>query len=184
MDRFDRLMKNKKYPVQFIWAGKPYPLDYPAISDFNYLVNLSKQYPNMAVCIGYELSLSKQLKQVSDVWLNNPRVPREASGTSGMTAAMSGSLNVSTHDGWICEFIRDGVNGYVVPPVDYDQMSTQEQDDYDMKQLFELLENKILPTYYDHPKQWMNMVQQGMRDVRTAFDSNRMAREYYQILYK
>lgn len=183
-DRFDRLMKNKKYPVQFIWAGKPYPLDYPAISDFNYLVNLSKQYPNMAVCIGYELALSKQLKQVSDVWLNNPRVPREASGTSGMTAAMCGSLNVSTHDGWICEFIRDGVNGYIVPPVDYEQMSTPEQDEYDMNQLFDLLENKILPMYYDQPKQWMEMVQAGMQDVRTAFDSNRMAREYYEILYK
>jgi starch phosphorylase len=184
MDRFDRLMKNNKYPVQFIWAGKPYPLDYPAISDFNYLVNLSKQYPNMAVCIGYELALSKQLKQVSDVWLNNPRVPREASGTSGMTAAMSGSVNVSTHDGWICEFIQDGVNGYIVPPVDYEQMSTPEQDEYDMNQLFDLLENKILPMYYDQPKQWMEMVQAGMQDVRTAFDSNRMAREYYEILYK
>ncbi len=182
--RFDRLMKNTKYPVQFIWAGKPYPLDYPAISDFNYLVNLSKQYPNMSVCIGYELALSKQLKQVADVWLNNPRVPREASGTSGMTAAMSGAVNFSTNDGWICEFIRNGVNGFIVPSADYEKMSTQEQDDYDMNHLFDILENKILPMYYEHPDQWQAMVHNGMKDVRTVFDSNRMAQEYYEILYK
>jgi starch phosphorylase len=68
-------------------------VDYPAISDFNYLVNLSKAYKNVAVCIGYELTLSKRLKQAADLWLNNPRVPREASGTSGMTAAMNGAVN-------------------------------------------------------------------------------------------
>jgi starch phosphorylase len=183
-DRFDALMQNQKYPVQFIWAGKPYPLDYPAISEFNNLVNISKRYHNMAVCVGYELALSKQLKQVADVWLNNPRVPREASGTSGMTAAMSGAVNVSTNDGWICEFIRDGINGFVVPTADYASMSVQEQDDYDMNHLFDMLENKILPMYYEQPDQWQSVVQQGMMDVRVQFDSNRMAREYYEILYK
>jgi starch phosphorylase len=182
--RFTALVKNAKYPVQFVWAGKPYPLDYPAISDFNFLVNLSKEYNNVAVCIGYELTLSKQLKQVSDVWLNNPRVPREASGTSGMTAAMNGSVNFSTNDGWIREFIKHGENGFAVPMVDYDNMSTQEQDQYDMDKLFEILENEILPMYYDHPEKWREIVQNGMKDVRVQFDSNRMAREYYEILYK
>jgi starch phosphorylase len=184
IDRFNALMSNSKYPVQFIWAGKPYPLDYPAISDFNYLVNLSKNYKNVAVCIGYELSLSKSLKQVSDVWLNNPRVPREASGTSGMTAAMNGSVNFSTNDGWIREFIKHGTNGFVVPIADYEKMSVQEQDDYDMDKLFDILENQILPMYYDNPKKWREIVQNGMRDVRWQFDSNRMAKEYYEILYK
>jgi len=182
--RFTALVNNSKYPVQFVWAGKPYPLDYPAISDFNFLVNLSKEYNNVAVCIGYELTLSKQLKQVSDVWLNNPRVPREASGTSGMTAAMNGSVNFSTNDGWIREFIKHGENGFAVPMVDYDNMSTQEQDQYDMDKLFEILENEILPMYYDHPEKWREIVQNGMKDVRVQFDSNRMAREYYEILYK
>ncbi len=183
-ERFTKLVTNTQYPVQFIWAGKPYPLDYPAISDFNFLVNLSKEYKNVAVCIGYELALSKQLKQVSDVWLNNPRVPREASGTSGMTAAMNGSLNFSTNDGWIREFIKDGENGFVVPIVDYDNMTTQDQDEYDMEQLFDILENKILPAYYDQPDHWRTLVQNGMKDVQVQFDSNRMAREYYEILYK
>ncbi|HOB25417.1 MAG TPA: alpha-glucan family phosphorylase, partial [Kaistella sp.] len=93
--RFERLLNNPKYPVQIIWAGKPYPMDYSAISTFNTLVEESKYYKNMAVLTGYELALSKSLKQGSDLWLNNPRVPREASGTSGMTAAMNGSVNLS-----------------------------------------------------------------------------------------
>ncbi|HMG83861.1 MAG TPA: alpha-glucan family phosphorylase [Ferruginibacter sp.] len=181
--RFESLLSNKKYPVQIIWAGKPYPLDYPAISDFNYLVHLSKQYDNVAVCIGYELALSKRLKQASDIWLNNPRVPREASGTSGMTAAMNGSVNFSTNDGWICEFINQGVNGWVVPPIDYSKVNIQEQDEYDLNQLYEILEKQILPTYYENKEGWRNIVKTGMSDVRYHFDSNRMADEYYKILY-
>lgn len=182
--RFQALLSNTKYPVQIVWAGKPYPLDNPAISDFNHLVNLSKQYKNVAVCIGYELTLSKNLKQVADIWLNNPRVPREASGTSGMTAAMNGAVNFSTNDGWICEFIKHGVNGFVVPPLDYEKMQVQEQDEYDLNQLYEILENEILPAYYDDKNKWRQIVKNGMDDVRYQFDSNRMADEYYKILYK
>ncbi len=181
--RFEALLSNQKYPVQIIWAGKPYPVDYPAISDFNNLVHLSKNYKNVAVCTGYELTLSKRLKQAADVWLNNPRVPREASGTSGMTAAMNGAVNFSTFDGWICEFANHGNNSFIVPPVDYTAMHVQEQDQYDLDQLYEILENQILPLYYDDPALWRQIVQNGMRDVRFQFDSNRMADEYYKLLY-
>ena len=183
-ERFEALLKNSKYPVQIIWAGKPYPVDYPAISDFNSLVHLSKKYDNVAVCVGYELGLSKRLKQASDLWLNNPRVPREASGTSGMTAAMNGSVNCSTHDGWICEFINHGNNGFVVPPVDYENISVHEQDEYDLTKLYEILENQVLPLYYENHDVWRQIIKNGMRDVRWQFDSNRMAKEYYDILYK
>ena len=184
LEKFNRLVNNKEFPVQFVWAGKPYPLDYPAISEFNYLVNLSKGYNNVAVCIGYELTLSKTLKQVSDVWLNNPRVPREASGTSGMTAAMNGSVNLSTNDGWIREFIHHGKNGFVVPLVEYEKMSVEEQDQYDLDNLYDILEKEILPMYYNDPVNWRRVVKNGMNDVRTQFDSNRMAKEYYNTLYK
>ncbi len=184
LERFTALVNNKKYPVQVIWAGKPYPVDYPAISDFNNLVHLSKNYSNVAVCTGYELGLSKRLKQSSDLWLNNPRVPREASGTSGMTAAMNGSVNCSTNDGWICEFINHGNNGFVVPPIDYENVSVHEQDEYDLNKLYEILENQVLPMYYDNQDVWRQIVKNGMRDVRFQFDSNRMAEEYYTILYK
>lgn len=183
-DRFRRLMHNTKYPIQFIWAGKPYPLDYPAIGEFNNLVHLSKEYKNMAVLIGYELALSKRLKQAADVWLNNPRVPREASGTSGMTAAMNGAVNFSTDDGWIPEFINHGNNGFVVPKANYAHMSVHEQDEYDIDQLYQILEKQILPLYYENKDTWRQITKNGMRDVRFQFDSNRMAHEYYELLYK
>lgn len=183
-ERFRKLMHSTKYPVQMIWAGKPYPVDHPAISEFNQLVHLSKEYKNMAVLIGYELGLSKRLKQASDAWLNNPRVPREASGTSGMTAAMNGAVNVSTDDGWIPEFINHGHNGFVVPQADYANMATQEQDEYDLNKLYEILEKEILPLYYEDYNTWRIVMKNGMKDVRFQFDSNRMAAEYYNLLYK
>jgi starch phosphorylase len=183
-DRFEKLMKDTKYPVQVIWAGKPYPVDHPAISEFNQLVYLSKKYKNVAVLIGYELSLSKRLKQAADCWLNNPRVPREASGTSGMTAAMNGAVNFSTDDGWIPEFINHGHNGFVVPNPGYAEMNTQEQDEYDLDTVYDILNKEILPLYYDSYYTWRQVMKNGMRDVRFQFDSNRMAHEYYELLYK
>jgi starch phosphorylase len=181
--RFEALMSNTDRPVQIIWAGKPYPSDYGALSDFNHLVHLSKHFKNMAVCIGYELALSKRLKQASDIWLNNPRVPREASGTSGMSAAMNGSVNFSTFDGWICEFARHGENSFIVPTADYHEMNIQQQDQYDTDHLYDILENQILPLYYGEKENWRKVVQTGMRDVQVEFDSNRMAAEYYELMY-
>jgi starch phosphorylase len=182
--RFLKLMSSTKYPVQIIWGGKPYPVDHPAISEFNQLVHLSKHFKNVAVVIGYELTLSKRMKQAADCWLNNPRVPREASGTSGMTAAMNGAVNLSTDDGWIPEFINHGHNGFVVPKADYANMATHEQDQYDLDYLYEILEKEILPLYYDNHDTWRQVTKNGMNDVRYRFDSNRMADEYYEKLYK
>jgi len=184
IERFNRLTSNTRYPVQIIWGGKPYPMDYPAINDFNHLVHLSRGYKNVAVVVGYELALSKRMKQAADCWLNNPRVPREASGTSGMTAAMNGAVNFSTDDGWIPEFVNHGNNGFVVPKADYANMHVQQQDEYDLNKLYDILENEILPLYYDNYETWRQVVKNGMRDVRFQFESNRMANEYYELLYK
>jgi starch phosphorylase len=181
--RFNDLLNNPKYPVQIIWAGKPYPMDYPAINDFNFLVQLSKEHPQVAVMTGYELGLSKRLKQAADVWLNTPRVPREASGTSGMTAAMNGAVNFSTDDGWIPEFIKHGNNGFVISKADYANMTVPEQDEYDLNQLYDILQNQILPLYYEQKEAWRQVLKNGMRDVRVQFDSGRMATEYYEKLY-
>jgi starch phosphorylase len=183
-EQFEKLVHSTKYPVQIVWAGKPYPVDHPAISEFNQLVHLSKRYKNVAVMTGYELGLSKRLKQAADVWLNNPRVPREASGTSGMTAAMNGAVNFSTNDGWIPEFINHGHNGFVVPMADYENMPVYEQDQYDLTKLYEILLEEILPLYYENYSTWRQVVKNGMQDVRFQFDSNRMAHEYYDLLYK
>lgn len=184
LERFEKILNHPKFPVQVIWAGKPYPVDYPAITQFNNLVHLAKNYKNVAVLVGYELALSKRLKQAADLWLNNPRVPREASGTSGMTAAMNGAVNFSTDDGWIPEFIDQGNNGFVVPKVDYDNMSVHDQDSYDLEKVYEMLEKQIIPMYYENPETWRQVTKNGMRDVRIQFDSNRMANEYYELMYQ
>ena len=177
-ERFDRLMNNSKYPIQVIWAGKPYPKDMGAIETFNGLVYLSNLYDNMAVLTGYELALSKLMKDGSDGWLNNPVVTREASGTSGMTAAMNASLNISTYDGWICEFSEHGHNSFLVPVASGDDVNRQ-----DMENLYDLIENEVLPTYYDQPEKWQEMVLESMNDVHASFGSDRMAAEYYEKLY-
>lgn len=182
LDEFEALLNNKSRPIQVIWAGKPYPMDYDAIGTFNKLVHLTKKYPNATVVTGYELGLSKALKQGSDVWLNNPRIPREASGTSGMTAAMNASVNLSTWDGWIPEFAKHGHNCFVVPKADF-EWPEGVQDEFDRSNLMDVLQNEILTAYYDKPKQWLDIVKNNMREVLPFFDSDRMADEYYKKLY-
>ena len=181
-DRFKRLVSNQKYPIQIIWAGKPYPFDYNAIDVFNHLVHQSKSQPNIAVLVGYEIDLSKKLKCGSDVWLNTPRITREASGTSGMTAAMNGSVNVSTNDGWIPEFQEDGKNCFVLPALDH-HLPTWDQDNIDANNLYDILETKVAPTYYDNPEKWQKIVYQGMDDVIPEFTTQRMADDYYKKLF-
>ena len=183
LKRFKKLISNKKYPVQIIWAGKPYPYDFYAIDIFNHLVHTSKQEPNLAVLVGYEMDLSRKLKEGSDVWLNTPRITREASGTSGMTAAMNGSVNVSVNDGWIPEFQKNGENCFVLPELDH-KMPIWEQDQQDANNLFELLEKKVIPTYYDNPDKWQDIVFKGIDDVIPEFSSHRMADQYYKELFK
>ncbi len=181
-DRFVKLMTTSKKPVQIIWAGKPYPTDYGAIEIFNELVDMSHRFKGMAVLIGYELSLSKILKQGSDVWLNTPRITREASGTSGMSANMNGSIHFSIDDGWNPEFAKDGKNAFTIPPLDY-KLSSAEQDAIDNKNMMDILENIIIPTYYDKPKEWVTIMKSAMNDVEVAFDSGRMAIEYYERMF-
>lgn len=181
--RFERLMNNEKYPIQMIWAGKPYPLDHGAVSMFNHLVHITKPIKNATVLTGYELRLSEMLKKGCDVWLNNPRIPKEASGTSGMTASMNGAINFSTYDGWIIEFAKHGKNSFVIPPVDQ-SLSLEDQDKHDMQNLFDILENEILPMYYENKDKWIEMSWKSWEDVNKDFVSRRMADEYYQKLYK
>lgn len=183
-ERFKEVFCNLKMPIQIIWAGKPYPKDNGAIEMFNELVRFSANYPNVAIMTGYEMRLSKLLKQGSDVWLNNPRIPMEASGTSGMTAAMNASVNLSTWDGWIPEFVENGKNGFVVPPVDYQNLPEKDQDDQDLINLLNIIEKDIAPLYYNNPKSWYKLAIRAMKEVVPEFESGRMAAEYYDKLYK
>ncbi|HTF27905.1 MAG TPA: hypothetical protein VK625_03625, partial [Flavitalea sp.] len=90
----------------------------------------------------------------------------------------------STDDGWIPEFVHHGNNGFVVPKADYASMSVQEQDQYDLDKVYDILEKEILPLYYDNYETWRQIAKNGMRDVRLQFESGRMAAEYYDLLYK
>jgi len=179
---FKELVENNDRPVQIIWAGKPYPFDYGAIETFNHLVRLTRDYSNCAVLVGYELELSRILKLGADIWLNNPVVTREASGTSGMTAAMNAAVNLSTFDGWICEFAKDGHNSLIVPPAD-PALSPDQRDRHDLESLHSLLRTKALPLYYDQPDAWWQLVKNSMDDVLPFFGSDRMAAEYYDTMY-
>lgn len=182
MKAFRALLNNDDRPIQIIWGGKPYPFDYGAIETFNHLVRLTRDFPNASVVVGYELELSRLLKYGADVWLNNPVVTREASGTSGMTAAMNAAINLSTYDGWVCEFAKDDHNSFIVPPAD-PGLSDHDRDEHDRLGILDILQNKALPMYYDHPEEWNKLVMNSMGEVVPFFDSDRMADEYYQQVY-
>lgn len=182
-DRFLEFINNPDYPVQMIWAGKPYPMDQEAIGIFDDLITFSKEKNNLAVLVGYEIHLSYLLKRGADVWLNTPRRPHEASGTSGMTAAMNGAVNVSVSDGWIPEFAKHGENAFITPVADHTSLSIPEIDEFDYNNMMRMLEEEVVPLYYDDPAAWLQVMKNSMRDIYPYFDSDRMADEYYQKLY-
>lgn len=181
IERFKNLVSNVEFPVQVIWAGKPYPEDQGAIDIFNDIMWKIKELPNCAILLGYEMNLSRLLKCGSDLWLNTPKMYREASGTSGMTAAMNGSINLSIPDGWIPEFAKPGKNCFIIERSDAAEQD--ERDRIESENLMTLLENEIVPCYYTKPKTWSKLVKQSMTDIAPQFDSNRMAREYYEEMY-
>jgi starch phosphorylase len=181
-DRFLKLAKNPDQPIQIIWAGKPYPEDYAAINIFNEIYWKTKDLPNCTVLTGYEIWLSGHLKKGSDLWLNNPRLYHEASGTSGMTAAMNASINLSIPDGWVPEFAKDGKNCFVIKTAD-ETLSQEQRDKQEADNLYDLLEKEIIPMYYKSPEKWSKIVKASMTDVLPYFDSGRMADEYYEKMY-
>jgi len=182
-NRFLKIAQNPKYPIQVIWAGKPYPEDFGAINIFNEIYWKTKDLPNCTVVTGYELWLSGHLKKGSDIWLNNPRLYHEASGTSGMTAAMNASVNLSIPDGWVPEFAKHGKNSFVIQTAN-DLLTESSKDKIEAQHLLDVLEHEIIPMYYDKPKEWNNVVKTSMKDVVPFFDAGRMADEYYEKLYK
>jgi starch phosphorylase len=132
--------------------------------------------------VGYELELSRHLKNGSDIWLNNPVVTREASGTSGMSAAMNASVNLSTYDGWICEFSVDGENSFIIPQAD-PHLSPEDRDRHDLLGFYKAMNEKVLPLYYERPQEWYQLALRAMNDVVPFFDADRMADEYYKNIY-
>lgn len=181
MDKFRQLARDNERPIQFIWAGKPYPEDEENIALFNRIMADTQELPNCAVLLGYDLKLSTLLKKGSDVWLNTPRLYHEASGTSGMTAAMNGSLNLSMPDGWVPEFAADGVNCFLIRPAAPDLPEAQ-ADEFEAQRVLEAID-KLSGLYYGSYQQWFGILCQAAQDVIPAFESGRMAGDHYRLLY-
>lgn len=181
-EAFAHLIGQSAYPIQVIWAGKPYPGDEGGTTLFNSLIDLSRSFHNCAVLTGYDLQLSAALKRGADVWLNTPRLYHEASGTSGMTAAMNGAINLTIPDGWVPEFARDLINCFCIPTAP-DELAETEKDQKERKALIEILLQLVLPTYYDRPADWFKMAIAAFENICPAFESDRLAKQYYQDLY-
>lgn len=181
-ERFLNLVGRKESAIQVIWAGKPYPEDTEGTSIFNDIIAKTSSLRRCAVLTGYELKLSAILKKGADIWLNTPKPPQEASGTSGMTAAMNGAVNFSVADGWFPEFAVHGKNSFVIPAGDIGR-SEQERNSEDSHLLMNILEKEIIPAFYQDKIKWTSILKASMKDVIPAFDSERMAKEYYEKMY-
>lgn len=169
--------------IQIIFSGKAHPLDDTGKKIVSNLVSMMKRYPKAVVFLeNYDMNIGAKLTRGSDVWLNNPRRPLEASGTSGMKAAMNGVLNVSILDGWWPEACIDGVNGWQIgggfESTDYEVL-----DAHDSQALYDVLLNKVVPTYYDNRSKWVEMMGQSIATTREPFASKRMLEEYYNRMY-
>lgn len=182
-DRITKLLDENK--IQIIFAGKFHPDDVMGKEMFNKLLNRSHSMKNVVVLPGYELELSGKLKRGSDIWLNTPLRPFEASGTSGMSANANGALHLSTYDGWTVEGTFDGINGYTIeyPELD-DEMPWEERHWKDHECMMNKIENEIIPTYYENKAEWARLMQQAIRTSEAYFNSDRMVIEYYNRLYK
>ena len=176
-ERFEFLIKN--YGIQLVFAGKAHRNDTDGKKYLSNVYNLSKQYPNNVVFLeGYDIALAQKLVSGADIWLNNPRVPLEACGTSGMKAAMNGTLNLSTLDGWWREAAIHGVNGWNIGDGNSNSMFHDEED---AKLLMHLLKYEVLPTYQDKQK-WANMMYASIV-TSNQYSTARMVEEYFVNLY-
>lgn len=144
------LLKSGK--VQIVFSGKAHPLDDTGKEIVAKLVRMMKKYPNSVVFLeNYDMNIGRMLTRGSDIWLNNPRRPLEASGTSGMKAAMNGVLNCSILDGWWPEACIDGVNGWQFgDAVGLDDLTPEELDKHDTQALYDTLINRVMTTYYEN----------------------------------
>lgn len=181
-DRLNKLLESNK--VQIIFAGKFHPDDVMGREMFNKILHRSHTLKNVVVLPGYELELSSKLKKGSDIWLNTPLRPFEASGTSGMSANMNGTLHLSIYDGWTVEGTFDGINGYTIEYEGLDdEMPWEERHWKDHECVMDKIENVIIPTYYDDKEEWARLMRQAIRTSAAYFNSDRMVIEYYNRLY-
>jgi starch phosphorylase len=188
-DRALGLLNTPGRPAQFIISGKAHPHDSEAkrLVQFLFRVRRDPRVVRRATFLAdYNIAVARQLVQGVDVWLNLPRRPLEASGTSGMKAAMNGALNCSILDGW-WEEAYNGKNGWAVGNTD-ESADTREQDDRDAESLYTLLEQQVIPIYYDRdangvPTRWVAMMKESLKSISPFFNTDRMVAEYSTRIY-
>lgn len=173
----------EKGRLQIVFSGKSHPLDDMGKQVIANLVSMAKKYPNKVVFLeNYDMKIGKMLTRGSDIWLNNPRRPNEASGTSGMKAAMNGVLNLSILDGWWPEACQHGINGWQIGDA-FQSNDVEEQDRHDLQSLYRVLLEEVLPTYYENRSRWIEMMKNSINSTRYKFSMERMLKEYYEKLY-
>ncbi len=189
LDRLHRLLVNPWRPVQLVFSGKAHPADEPGKRILQRVYNLTRDprfEGRIAFIEDYEMHLAHRLVQGVDLWLNLPRVPLEASGTSGMKAALNGVPQLSTFDGWWAE-AYNGRNGWVIPPApeggDLDLADAADAD-----QLYRLLESEVVPLFYARdeqgiPRGWVDRMKHALHVAGQGFTARRMVREYVEEFY-
>ena len=189
-DRFEALLTNPERPVQFLFAGKAHPADNPGKELIKQIFEFSKR-PTVRERIifleNYDILMARHMVQGVDVWLNNPRRPLEASGTSGMKAAVNGGLHVSSLDGWWDEAYTPGAGWAIGHGEEYD--NPEHQDRVEAQALYNILENEIIPCFYDRPDgdlppNWIRMMKGSMAMALGFYTSHRMVGEYDQRFYR
>jgi starch phosphorylase len=180
IERVGRLLKGRQ--LQLVFAGKAHPADRAGKAMVARLVRAIRQWPDAAVFLeNYDMGLARLLTRGADVWLNTPRPPLEASGTSGMKAALNGVLHCSTLDGWWPEGCEHGVTGWAIGDGAEDERP-DEADAHDHAALFRILETEMLPAYAERPR-WLAMMRASIRMAAARFSAERMVRDYFARLY-
>ena len=190
LDRLDAIVNNPQRPVQFIFAGKAHPADKAGQDLIKQIVEISKQDRFIGKIVfvpGYDITLAKRMVQGVDVWLNNPTRPQEASGTSGEKASMNGVMHFSVLDGWWVEGYKPGAGWALPQERTYDDQGFQ--NDLDSATIYNILENEIVPAYYDIDKatglspRWIEYIKNTIAKVACNFTTNRMLTDYIDQYY-
>ena len=189
-DRLLQILNNTNMPVQVVFAGKAHPADEPGkllIQQVYRSVKDSKSGGRLMFLEDYDMNVARYLVQGVDVWMNTPRRPNEASGTSGMKAAINGAINFSVLDGWWREGYN-GKNGWAIGD-DLEYGDPNQQDERDAREIYDTLENEIIPLYYtarsadNLPNEWIAKIKESIRTLAPQFSTRRMVKEYMNQLY-
>jgi starch phosphorylase len=189
LEQIALLINDPQLPVQVVFAGKAHPRDVPGKQVLKEIANFARdpQFAGKVVFVeDYDINVAKPLVQGVDVWLNNPRRPLEASGTSGMKVVLNGGLNLSVLDGWWAEAF-DGTNGFAIGSGEM-HLEHEAHDRADSNALYSALKDEVIPLFYQRdgdglPREWIERVKSAIRTLGWRFNADRMVRDYVTECY-